>query len=65
MISYLKKAIRKLEGKEEKVDLSKMKGKWKDYYRLRLGRMRVILKINFERTEIWVDRIDFRGDVYK
>jgi len=65
VISYLKKAIRKLEGKEEKVDLSKMKGKWKDYFRLRLGRMRVILKINFERTEIWVDRIDFRGDVYK
>ena len=65
MISYLKKAIRKLEGKEEKVDLRKMKDKWKDYFRFRLGRMRVILKINFERTEIWVDRIDFRGDVYK
>jgi len=65
VIYHLKKAIRKLEGKEEKVDLRKMKDKWNDYFRFRLGRMRVILKFNFEKREIWVDRIDFRGDVYK
>jgi len=65
IISHLEKAIRKLRGQDEKIDLKKMKGEWKDFFRLRIGKIRIIFKINFEKSRIFVDRIDFRGDVYK
>jgi mRNA interferase RelE/StbE len=65
IILYLRKAIHRLQGKEEKVDIKKMRGEWKDYFRLRVGKIRIIFKIDFEHRKIFVDRIDFRGDVYK
>lgn len=65
IVSHLGKAIHKLEGKKEKVDLKKMKGEWKDFFRMRAGKIRIIFKIDFENRKIFVDRIDFRGDVYK
>jgi len=42
-----------------------MKGEWKDFFRIRVGKIRIIFKIDFENKRIFVDRIDFRGDVYK
>ncbi|MFQ5823416.1 MAG: type II toxin-antitoxin system RelE/ParE family toxin, partial [bacterium] len=65
IISHLRRAIYKLQGKEGKVDLKKMKGDWKDFFRIRTGKMRIIFKTDFDHRKIFVDRIDFRGDVYK
>ena len=42
-----------------------MKGEWKGFYRLRIGKIRIIFNINFENEQIYIDRIDFRGDVYQ
>ncbi len=46
-------------------DISKLKGKLAGNYRLRLGKVRVILEIDFEKKVIYLKKADFRGDVYK
>jgi len=42
-----------------------MKGDWNRYYRLRIGKKRIIFSINFDKQSIYIDKIDYRGDVYK
>jgi len=42
-----------------------MKGKWKGYYRIKLGKIRMIMKIDFKNKIAHIDKVDFRGDVYK
>jgi mRNA-degrading endonuclease RelE of RelBE toxin-antitoxin system len=42
-----------------------MKGAWKGYRRVRIGKIRMILKIDFAKHTIFVDKMDFRGNVYK
>ena len=62
---HIKQALNKLQGRDENIDLKKMKSKWRDSFRLRVGKIRIIFKIDFEKSSIFVDRIDFRRDVYK
>jgi mRNA interferase RelE/StbE len=47
------------------LDIKKMKGDWAGYYRLRLGNIRVIFKVDGNSGNIDVYRIGSRGDVYK
>ena len=52
-------------GKSKNIDVKKMKGAWKGYHRIRIGKIRIVLKTDFEKHTIFIDRIDFRGNVYK
>ena len=45
-------------------DTAKLKGR-KDYYRIRVGALRIIYKIFEEEKEIYIEKIDTRGKVYK
>ena len=65
VIEFISKAVRKFKGENINVNIKKMKGEWSGFHRLRVGKIRVILKINFNDRQIYVDRIDFRRDVYK
>ncbi len=47
-----------------KHDIAKLKGR-KNYYRIRVGTLRVIYKILEEEKEIYVEKIDSRGKIYK
>ncbi|MBI4378409.1 MAG: hypothetical protein HY578_04865 [Nitrospinae bacterium] len=49
----------------ENIDVKKLKGKWEGYHRICSRKIRIILKVNFEERRIYVDTIDYRGDVYK
>ena len=42
-----------------------MKGDWKGYYRLRIGRNRVIFTVNFNSKDITIYAIGARGHIYK
>lgn len=48
-----------------KIDIKKLEGNWKGFMRLRIGKSRVIFRIDKDKDEMYVYEIDFRGDVYK
>jgi mRNA interferase RelE/StbE len=47
------------------LDIKKMRGDWAGYYRLRIGSIRVIFKVDEQSGNIDVYRIGNRGDIYK
>jgi mRNA interferase RelE/StbE len=61
----LKKFLIKMKGGSVNIDLKKLVGEWEGYNRLRKGRLRIIFELNKIDKVLFVDRIDFRGDVYK
>lgn len=65
LLSLIQKFINYSKGMDENIDVKKLKGKWEGYHRIRFGKIRVILKIDFKEKTIFVDTIDYRGDVYK
>ena len=65
LLLLIQKFINYFRGVNENIDVKKLKGKWEGYHRIRFGKIRIILKVNFEERRIYVDTIDYRGDVYK
>ncbi|OGQ55061.1 MAG: hypothetical protein A3J24_10025 [Deltaproteobacteria bacterium RIFCSPLOWO2_02_FULL_53_8] len=63
--AVVKDFILKITGANINVDVKKLKGEWSGYYRIRKGKIRVILKPNTMSGIIFVDIVDFRGNVYK
>ncbi len=47
------------------LDIKKMKGDWEGFYRLRIGKIRIIFIVNMDLGEIQIYTIGVRGDVYK
>lgn len=47
------------------LDIKRMKGDWKGYYRLRVGKNRVIFTVDFNSRDILIYAIGSRGDIYK
>jgi mRNA interferase RelE/StbE len=47
------------------LDIKKMKGDWEGFYRLRIGKIRIIFTVDINSREIEVYMIGVRGDVYK
>ena len=56
--------LRMIKGEPVKVDVKRLKGEWKDYLRIRKGKLRIILKVEWKRKTILVEAIDFRGNIY-
>jgi mRNA interferase RelE/StbE len=65
IFSMIQKFINYSKGLDVNIDVKRMKGKWKGYHRIRIGKIRVLLRMNFEEKRIFIDRIDFRGSVYR
>ena len=61
----LKKFLMKIKGENINIDLKKLGGEWEGYYRIRKGRLRIIFEPNKNKRILFVEKIDFRGDVYK
>ncbi len=64
IVEILKKAKEKLEGKDVNVNVKKLDGAWKPFLRIRMGDIRIIAEYNFPKRQIYVHRIDYRGNVY-
>ena len=47
------------------LDIKKMKGDWKGFYRLRIGKNRVIFTVDFDSRDVIIYVIGARGDIYK
>lgn len=61
----LRKFLIKMKGGNVNIDLKKLTGDWTGYYRLRKGKLRIIFEVNKIEKNLFVEKIDFRGDVYK
>lgn len=57
--------ILKIKGSSINIDVKKLKGEWLGYYRIRKGKIRIILKPDGETGTVFVDIVDFRGSVYR
>ena len=69
-IESIDPTIRKAIGKviffeNTNINIRKMKGKWKKYYRIRQGDLRIIIKFEVEHRTVLIYRIGWRGNVYK
>lgn len=60
------KAVRKLSGENENVDVKYLKGELKGYLRIRKGDLRIIFSIAEDENliSVTVSNIDFRGNIY-
>jgi mRNA-degrading endonuclease RelE of RelBE toxin-antitoxin system len=60
-----KQFVKLISGEKENIDVKKMKGEWKGFYRVRSGKIRIMLSIDIDTEVLYVERIGFRGDVFK
>ena len=49
----------------KRLDIKRLKGKWHGFLRMRVGKLRIIFKINIERKEILVYSIHYRKTIEK
>jgi mRNA interferase RelE/StbE len=47
------------------MDIKKLEGEWNGFLRMRIGKNRVIFKIDSLKKELLIYEIDNRGSVYK
>ncbi|ROL58872.1 type II toxin-antitoxin system RelE/ParE family toxin [Bacteroidetes/Chlorobi group bacterium ChocPot_Mid] len=47
------------------LQIKKLEGKWKGYYRMRIGKKRMIFGLEPKKWELNIFEIDNRGDIYK
>lgn len=62
LIAY---TLRKFRGEDINVNVKKLGGKWEGFYRIRSGKLRIIVEFQFERLRVYVEKVDWRGSVYK
>jgi mRNA interferase RelE/StbE len=65
LIGEIKKLIHKLNGETVNIKFKKLTGDWEGYYRIRKGKIRIIVFLDFSKHGVHVENIDFRGSVYK
>lgn len=61
----ISKAINYFQGEDINVNIKKLKGVWRGFYRIRSGRIRIIAEFNFENSVVFIEEIDWRGEAYK
>jgi len=58
-------AILKLTNPFRKdLDIKKITGQ-KDFYRLRIGKVRAIFEVDKEKKEVWIRKVGYRASVYR
>ncbi len=65
VVEAITKAVQKLSGENIGVDVKQLSGDWGGYYRIRLGKLRVIFSFDAQQCSVFVAVIDHRGNVYK
>jgi len=69
IISTIKKEIKKfllkMTGESVNLNTKKLKGAWEGYLRIRKGKIRILFLIDKNNKIIYIEKVDFRGDIYK
>lgn len=65
VIDKVKLALFKFQGEDVNLNIKKLSGEWEGFYRIRAGKLRIILEFQFEHFRAYIEQIDWRGNVYK
>ena len=65
IVEKIKFALRKFQGENVNVNIKKLGGEWDGFYRIRFGKLRIILEFQFEFCRVYIEKIDWRGNIYK
>lgn len=65
VIDKIKLALRKFQGENINIDIKKLGGQWDGFYRIRSGKLRIIVEFRFENYSAYIEAIDWRGSAYK
>ena len=65
IIEEIKLVLRKFKGENININVKKLKGEWKGFYRIRSGKIRIIAEFQFEQNRVYLEEIDWRGNIYK
>ncbi|MFQ5787197.1 MAG: type II toxin-antitoxin system RelE/ParE family toxin [Thermodesulfobacteriota bacterium] len=65
VIERVKLALRKFRGERVNINIKKLGGEWEGFYRIRSGKLRIILEFRFEHYQVYIEKIDWRGNVYR
>lgn len=61
----ISKAVRKLRGESVNINIKKLRGEWLGFFRIRIGKIRIIAEFDFDNQSVFIEVIDTRGNVYK
>lgn len=64
IVELVGKAVRYFHGEDINIDIKKLKGTWMGFYRIRNGRLRVIVEFDFQNSIASIEEIDWRGNIY-
>ena len=65
IIERIKLTLQKFKGENININVKKLRGEWEGFYRIRSGQLRIITEFQFERNRVYIEEIDWRGNVYK
>lgn len=57
--------LKKFQGEDININIKKLKGDWTGFYRIRSGKLRIIVEFNFENHQAYIEAVDWRGNIYK
>ncbi len=65
LFNLLDSFIDSVKGIDTTSDVIKLSGKWKGCYRIRYGKLRIVIKVDFSKKYILVKKIGARKNVYR
>jgi len=65
VIDKIQLTLRKFKGENININIKKLSGEWEGFYRIRSGRLRIIIEFQFKRNQAYIEKIDWRGNAYK
>ena len=65
VIEKIKTALRKFKGENVNINIKKLRGEWEGFYRIRCGKLRIIVEFQFNNCRVYIEEVDWRGNVYK
>lgn len=65
VVDKIKLVLLKFQGGNVSIDIKKLSGEWEGFYRIRSGKLRIIAEFQFEQNRVYIEEIDWRGNIYK
>ena len=65
VVEKVRLALKKFQGEDVNIDIKRLTGEWKGFYRIRSGKLRIVIEFDFEELTAHIEVVDWRGNVYK